>query len=44
MFYDRNKNEEGRLELYVFRKYEGWHTQGGKKGGKRIGMLMELEN
>jgi hypothetical protein len=28
------KNEEGRLELYVFRKYEGCHTQGGEKDEK----------
>jgi hypothetical protein len=44
MLYDRNKNEEVRLELYVLRKYEGWHTQGG--GGrdwKRIGIWMALE-
>jgi hypothetical protein len=43
MFYGRNKNEEERLELHVFRKYEGWHTQE-KKGCKRIGISMELEN
>jgi hypothetical protein len=34
MFYRRNTNEDGSLELCVFRKYEGWHTQG-KKGLKK---------